>query len=118
MKLNRVGSVRILLVGLLFLCTTFAADVQAQGPTGTKADYGGEAPARTADYRITITAATRWVNVNNGDTVQFDVGGKAFTWHFRTFKGAKIFKLSLIAPAGMAVGDVRVFVAQKDFEMD
>ncbi len=95
-----------------------AADAQAEGPTGGRSDYGGEAPARAADYRISITAATRWVNVNNGDTVQFEAGGKAFTWHFRTFKGTKIFNLALIAPAGMAVGAVRVFVAQNVFEMD
>jgi hypothetical protein len=95
-----------------------AADAQAEGPTGGKSDYGGEATARAADYRISLTAATRWVNVNNGDTVQFEAGGKEFTWHFRTFKGAKIFNLALIAPTGMAVGAVRVFVAQNVFEMD
>jgi hypothetical protein len=117
MTVIRPTPLKTILLSLVLFCE-LAGGVEAAGPSGAKSDYGGEAPARAADYRISISAATRWVNVNNGDTVQFEAGGKEFTWHFRTFKGTKIFNLSLIAPAGMQVGATRVFVAQNVFEID
>jgi len=95
-----------------------ASDAGAAGPAGTKADYGAPAVATVADYHLNVNAATKWVNVNNGDTVEFDVGGRNFTWHFDTFQNTTILNLATIAPAGVPVGAVKVFVAMNPKDMN
>src|ERR1700716_413397 len=40
------------------------------------------AAAEAADRTITITPDPQYVNVQGGDTVQFNVGGKTFAWDF------------------------------------
>lgn len=48
--------------------------------------------------------------MENGETVQFSVNGQAFAFTFNTFVGETSFELSRIAPQGLAVPQVRVFV--------
>ena len=57
-----------------------------------------------------ITPDTKYFNVTGGETVQFIVGGKSFTWNF---DGAEIspFNLDRSAPAGMLDHKVVVYVA-------
>ncbi|MFD2274401.1 CzcE family metal-binding protein [Undibacterium arcticum] len=43
---------------------------------------GDPASATAGERTITITPDTRYVNVEGGQTVNFDVGGKTFTWTF------------------------------------
>ena len=69
--------------------------------TSQPAAYGMAAENAYADRQITITADTKWVNVN----------GKIFTWHFDTLRAEDRFDLTKIAPAGMDVGMVTVYVA-------
>jgi hypothetical protein len=63
-----------------------------------------------ADRQVTINANTKSVNVNNGDTVAFNVNGKTFTWHFDTLRAEEAFSLAKIAPAGIDLGNVTVYV--------
>ncbi|HEY8026136.1 MAG TPA: CzcE family metal-binding protein [Burkholderiaceae bacterium] len=90
------------------LVVTSAA--HAIGATGTNADYGVAVTSNAADRTIELTPAKKWINVANGETVRFNIGDKAFSWHFSTFND-KPFDLSAIAPAGVDVKGVRVYVA-------
>ncbi len=91
--------------------TALMSAAQAAGPGGTSADYGTLVPATAAARTIVIHSDTKWVNVENGETVQFSVGGQSFTWNVSTFPGATSFDLSKIAPAGIKLNNVRVYVA-------
>ncbi|MYM25108.1 CzcE family metal-binding protein [Duganella sp. FT135W] len=72
--------------------------------------FGMATAAANADRHITIGANTKWVNVDNGDTVTFDINGKSFTWHFDTLHSEEAFDLSKIAPEGVTTGMVTVYV--------
>jgi hypothetical protein len=85
---------------------------QAAGRTGTTADYGQAVNTGAVDRVINLDAGTQYVNVTNGETVQFNLNGQAaFTWHFDTFSNETSFELSKIAPATAGVEGVRVYVA-------
>jgi len=102
------------IAAIALLTTLFAGaagSASALGLTHTSADFGAPAAAQTATHTILIQADTKYVRVENGDTVQFDVNGKTFTFAFNTLTGETSFELSRIAPAGMDVPQVRVFVA-------
>lgn len=69
-------------------------------------------PAMASGQRtVTITAATRWVNVTSGETVRFIAGSRSFTWHFQTGVTVSKFDLNLVAPAGMLPHALTVYVA-------
>jgi hypothetical protein len=88
----------------------FAGAAQA-APSGSSADFGSAASATTAVRQIDLTAATQSVNVDDGETVRFNVNGKSFTWHFDTYSNQGAFDLSKIAPADVMVNGVHVYVA-------
>ena len=94
---------------VLAACAAHASAAPDAKP-GSKASYGTPAPAASADYHLTVTPNTKWLNVDNGDTVQFDAAGKSFTWHFSTLWDSTALNLSAIAPADVKVGTTRVFV--------
>lgn len=73
--------------------------------------FGMATASANADREVTIGAGTKWVNVNNGDTVTFNVSGKSFTYHFDTLHAEASFDLAKIAPAGVDTGTVTVYVA-------
>lgn len=87
---------------------TIASAVAVHAATAV---YGQAATGAAADKQIALTSDTRWVNVSNGDTVRFTSGGQSFVWHFDTLQDAPTFSLAAIAPAGIDVGAVRVYVA-------
>jgi hypothetical protein len=62
------------------------------------------------DRTIAIDDKTKWINVTEGETVRFLVGGKSFAWIFDSYDQGK--DLKQIAPKGM-LGDrpVKVYVA-------
>jgi hypothetical protein len=74
-------------------------------------EFGMASNAASADRHVVVKADTKWVNIDDGDTVQFDVDGKSFTWHFDTLRGESAFELSKIAPEGVDAGKVIVYVA-------
>jgi plastocyanin len=88
-----------------------AATGAAQAATSQPAAYGMAANSSAADRQITINANTKSVNVDNGDTVAFNVNGKTFTYHFDTLRPEDRFDLARIAPTGIDVGTVKVYVA-------
>jgi len=83
----------------------------AAAPTGAAADYGMPAATANADRVIHIEANIKYVNVNSGETVQFEVGGKTFSWHFDIYGNSASFDLAKIAPSGVDVHGVRAYVA-------
>ena len=97
----------------LLLTAFAAAGVCAAGAHAAtlENDYGSVAPASAAGKTLTITPKTKWVNVDNGETVTFVNGGQSFTWSFRTLRETEDFQLSAIAPAGFNAGKVEVYVA-------
>lgn len=70
----------------------------------------GEAvPAAAAGRTIAIMPDTRYVNVEGGQTVKFDVGGKTFTW---AFNGPVMsFDLNRVAPPGLFDHVVTAYVS-------
>jgi hypothetical protein len=101
--------VALALVGLS--STALMPAAYAIGRTGTSADFGTLVTTSAAMRTIVINGDTKWVNVENGETVQFNIGGESFTWHFDTMPNETSFDLTKIAPAGIKLGSVRVYVA-------
>lgn len=87
-----------------------AAGAQASVNPAPKAQYGMAGSAASADRHIVINGDTKWVNVDNGDTVEFTVNGKSFTWHFDTLHPEQVVDLAKIAPEGVNAGMVTVYV--------
>ena len=73
-------------------------------------EFGMSSSAANADHHVVIKQDTKWVNIDDGDTVEFNVGDKSFTWHFDTLRGESAFELSKIAPEGIDVSKVIVYV--------
>jgi hypothetical protein len=74
--------------------------------------YGTAVQDAAATRTVVIDAATKSVNVDQGDVVTFDVAGKSFTWQFDTLRPSGSFSLADIAPQGADVHGVWVYVAQ------
>nr|WP_052171093.1 CzcE family metal-binding protein [Massilia sp. JS1662] len=81
-------------------------------------DAGRVVMSDTADRDITVDASTRWVNVTNGQTVRFTVGGQRFTFVFDAWPSTDSVPLSAIAPKGVTVPDVRVYIAPNPLYQD
>ncbi len=96
---------RITAAAVLTLATAFATTVAGAN------EYGSAVAPANAERHVVITASTPWVNVNNGDTVEFQSNGASFTWHFDTLHDEAAFDLSKIAPAGSVDHKVTVYVA-------
>jgi len=95
---------------MLLSSISLTSGAHAVGPTLTSADYGTAVAGDGADRTIDLDTVTKAVNVTNGETVRFTSAGKSFTWHFSTFNDAP-FDLAAIAPKGIEVRNVRVYVA-------
>ena len=87
-----------------------APAAQAQAPTGGAADYGTQVAQDTPARVVNIDATTTYVNVEDGETVKFNVNGKSFTWHFDTYPDAFSVKLSRFAPRGIDGKGVTVYI--------
>jgi hypothetical protein len=83
----------------------------AQDTPVSAAPYGRSAQADSAGKTVSLTEATRWVNVEDGDVVTFVHGDKTFTWRFDTLRGAQQFPLAAIAPADSLAAHIVVYVA-------
>lgn len=96
---------------LVFLLAAAASMGAHAAGMAQPSDYGAAVAAQNAGKTIVLTASTKWVNVNDGDTVTFVRDGKMFTWHVDTLRGADDFKLSAIAPKDLMADNVEVYVA-------
>ena len=76
---------------------------------------GDPAPAAAADRTITITPDTKYVNVQGGQTVKFDVGGKTFAWDFDG--PVTSFDLNRVAPPDLLDHMVTAYVSPNPLYM-
>jgi hypothetical protein len=72
---------------------------------------GDPAPETAAERTIRITPDTKYVNVDGGQVVRFDVGGRTFTWNFDTAQTVTSFDLNQVAPPGLLDRAVTAYVA-------
>lgn len=90
----------------------WAAAAGANHPPASPA-FGTALHEGRADREIRVGADTRWVNVNDGETIKFIVdtaeGPRSFLWRFDTTTES-VVELKRIAPAGMVGGNVRIYV--------
>jgi hypothetical protein len=76
-----------------------------------RADLLGMQVAPTAATQtVTITPATRWVNVTANDVVRFVVDGQEFGWAFNTGPTVRVFDLNRVAPPGLLGRELLVYV--------
>ncbi len=94
---------------LVIASALLTATAGAHGLSNTSADYGNAAQDTPVDRTVVIKPDTKSVSVTNGETVQFQVEGKSFVWHFSTFQPEAVFALAKIAPEDSKVGDVHVY---------
>jgi hypothetical protein len=87
-----------------------AAVLPAIAANGTEL-FGEPAPAAAAHHTVTITPNTKYVNVQGGDTVQFNVGDKTFAWNFDVARNISDFDLNDVAPPGVLDHAVTAYVA-------
>ena len=106
---------RILALSILALAAGTAGATPRPAMT---MDAGRIIMSDTPDRDVAVEASTRWVNVTNGQTVRFDVGGRRFTFAFDAWPGTDSVPLSAIAPKGVAVPDVRVYIAANPLYQD
>ena len=73
--------------------------------------------AAPAERTIAITPDTKYVNVQGGQTVRFDVGGKTFAWDFDGAETVQSFDLEQIAPPGLLDHAVTAYVSPNPLYM-
>jgi hypothetical protein len=78
---------------------------------------GETAPATAANRTITITPDTKYVNVQGGQIVKFDVGGQTFTWDFDGPDSVWSFDLNRVTPAGLLDHTVTAYVSPNPLYM-
>jgi hypothetical protein len=74
-------------------------------------DCGVAATRAIPDRTIDISSSPRSVQVTNGETVRFEVDGKTFNCTFETLAHETVLDLATIAPSGLHLQGVRVYVA-------
>ncbi len=72
--------------------------------------FGNAVPVSGNQRTIELTPSTRYLNIEQGQTVKFVTQGKAFAWNFDTF-GTPVFDLAKIAPKDINVGNVKVYIS-------
>jgi hypothetical protein len=109
MACHRFSVVLPAVTGLAILSGCVAS---GSGPQALRKDLLG-APGAYAPglSTVTITPATRWVNVTGGETVRFVSGARSFTWNFQVGVTVTRFDLNQVAPPGMLERPVMVYVA-------
>lgn len=107
----KARTTRTLILSILTGALFAAAGAQASPSQPVRADYGTAAMDGTAQRTIVVDGHTRWANVTNGETVRFDLGGKRFTFTFQAWDSLGSVDLQAIAPDGVAVPAVRVYIA-------
>lgn len=78
--------------------------------------HGHAANAASAQRVIEIAPGTKAVNVQDGETVLFKVGGQSFAWTFEPTLRHTTFGLAEIAPAGVDVQGVQVYCQPTPYE--
>ena len=90
------------------LLATLFASTSAFAIT-TADQYGSAAPVQATQRTIVIDGATRYVNVQHGETVTLRAGADTVNWTFDGLKSA--FDLAKVLPAAHTEHMVEVYVA-------
>lgn len=105
-------NVKTTIAAILFAAAVAPLAAMAHQPNVVASPaLGSVAPAQAATRTITISPATKSINVEKGDVVTIDVDGKSFTWQFDTVRDSDRFALAAIAPAGISTHGVWVYVS-------
>lgn len=99
------------LIATLALGIALTAGAKAAAPAGNASDYGSPATEAVAGRLIRIAPNTKFVHVENGEAVTFEINGKRFGWQVYTYPNVSEFRLRQIAPEGIDAAAVRVIVA-------
>lgn len=109
---------RILALSIIACAALAAGTAGAMPRRAGPMDFGRLTMSDTADSVVVVDGSTRWVNVTNGQTVRFDVGGRHFTFAFDAWPNTDSVPLAAIAPQGVKVPDVRVYIAPNRLYLD
>lgn len=96
---------------VLILSAVLANAAYAVERTGNNTGYGTVVPDSSIGRLITVQPTSKYINVTNGETVTIAANGKTFSWQVNTLPSEAVFDLSKVAPQGVAVSDVKVYVA-------
>lgn len=72
--------------------------------------FGNAVTVSNAQRPVELTPNTRYLNIEQRETVKFVAQGKVFAWNFDTF-GTPVFDLAKIAPKDINVGNVKVYMS-------
>lgn len=97
------------LIAALALGIALSAGSKAATPSTNPNDFGTAVTG--AGRLIRIAPTTKFVYVENGEAVTFEVNGKRFGWQVYTYPNVNEFRLHQIAPQDVDVAGVRVIVA-------
>ena len=96
---------------IIMLCALAGGTALAPALAEQRIDLLGDAVAAPIGRPVRIGAATRYVNVEGGEVIRFDVNGKSFSWSFSGPLAVTSFNLMRIAPPGTLDHDVMVYIA-------
>jgi hypothetical protein len=113
-KLSITGGFLMKIATFSALILSFAVSTTAIAASNSEySPFGALAPLGTATRTVEVSPNTKAINVNDGDSVRFNVNGKVFEWTFYLAKQREgKVPLSDIAPAGMSVGNAIVYVGE------
>ncbi|SNS89527.1 Heavy-metal resistance protein CzcE [Noviherbaspirillum humi] len=101
LRMLRISLFALMLAGLASACSPLPV---------TPDFYGAPAAAYPTQRTVVITPATRYVNVEGGETINFAIGDKSFAWQFFA-TAPRRFDLNFIAPPGLLDHRVEAFVS-------
>ncbi len=85
-----------------------AASLAAAAAVTESDMLGSTAPLSAAQRTVVIDSKTKWVTVERGEVVRFEVNGREFAWAFNSMSSS--FDLNRIAPAGILDRDLKVYI--------
>jgi hypothetical protein len=100
------------LVSVIALLLSAAGPLSAAGSDSYRVDLmGSPANPQAAGRSIAITPGTRHVNVVRNEIIQFNIGGKSFTWLFDGPLQVTSIELNRVAPAGLLEHKVTAYIS-------
>lgn len=109
---------RTLILALIASAAVVIAPAQAMQHPIHNADVGAQVTTAAFDRTIVVVDHSRWVNVTNGETVQFDVDGHRFTYAFNAWNNINSVDLATIVPSGVTAPKVRVYIASNPLNQE
>ncbi|MBC7513710.1 MAG: CzcE family metal-binding protein [Herminiimonas sp.] len=97
------------------LCALAGSITPAPVAAEQRIDLLGDPVVAPIGRPLRIDAATRYVNVEGGEVIRFDVNGRSFSWSFSGPLAVTSFNLRRIAPPGMLDHDVIVYIAPNPY---